>query len=118
MSLADLEPLVTDARLARAERVVRLLVPALPEDSVMVTARDEQAAIFMLISQVPGLPPEFSMQTLRRVPLEVWDAHEKARGHYVSGGSDDPVAWVFERLARDQTQRLSSAAEMIHPEEA
>lgn len=96
---------------------MRIEHPTLPDDSVMVTARGERVAIFMLISPVPGLPPEFSMQTIRHVPLEVWDDHERARGHYVSGGSDDPVYWVFERLARDQTQRLSSAAEMNHPEE-
>jgi len=112
------EPLVDDHRLARIEALVRLRFPTLPDASTLVTARVGDEGHFILLSPVPGIPEPFRMQTTKRIPLRLFEQYERERGHYVTGGSHDPVLWVFEHMAEDQTRRLASAAEMNHPEEA
>ena len=115
-SYADCEPLLDDHRMRLVEDMVRIRHPSLPDESVFVTARVGDKGHFILLSPVPGIPDPFRMQTVRRVPISTIERFEKERGHYVTGGSKDPAYWVFEELARDQTNRLAGAAEMIHPE--
>lgn len=114
---ADCEALISDRRLEMVESMVRLRFPSLPDETTFVTARVGDKGHFILISPVPGIPDSFRMQTVRRVPISTIERYEKERGHYVNGGSQDPAYWVFEELARDQLQRLASAAEMNHPGE-
>lgn len=116
-SYADCEPLISDHRLERIETMVRLKHPRLPDETAFVTARVGDKGHFILLSPVPGIPDPFRMQTVRRVPLDRFERYEQERGHYVTGGSEDPALWIFESLAADQLQRLAGAAEMIHPED-
>jgi hypothetical protein len=113
------EPVITDQRLARIETQIRLRFPTLPDGAEFATARieEEGMAHLILLTPVPGVPDPFRMKTTRRVPLSLIAKHDKERGHYVSGGSEDPFLWSFEQIAADQTRRLASAADMIHPED-
>lgn len=115
----DREPFVTDTRLQRIETQVRLRFPTLPDDARFATARvdEERRAHFLLISPIPGVPDPFRMVSARKVPYSRFEQYERERSHYVSGGREDPVLWIFEHMAADLDQRLASAAEMNHPED-
>lgn len=74
-------------------------------------------AHLLLICPLPGLPPDFPMRWVKRIPLALFDRYEKERGHYVRGGSEDPALWSYDQMASDAITRLASAAEMNLPED-
>jgi hypothetical protein len=74
-------------------------------------------AHLLIVAPLPGMPPEYPMQWVKRVPLSFFDKYERERGHYVKGGQEDPALWSYDQMAADAVARLVSVSQMNLPED-
>lgn len=128
MSVAQLEPLLTDSRVERLAEALFLRFPALPLDSEVVTfispERKDQlgrvipaGAVFAVVSGHPRArvygQPGMKMMTHAGVWLERWRLEEKGRKHFVSGRDDPAFKFLF-LAAKEHLRKIDDLKSLIN----
>jgi hypothetical protein len=127
LSLADLEPLLTDDRVGKIHDLLWMAYPMLPVDtdviSFMVPEQESNTgtippqAVFALVSDNPrqSFDPLYRGKremTTAGIPFVVWESDQKMRGHFVSG-REDPAFKFYNYAARIHLRKLQDLRELI-----